>query len=386
MAETHSQACHRQAGRVSILQVAQRAGVSYQTVSRVINRSPNVSAATRSKVEKAIAALDYHPLNFARALVTRRSRTIGFIAAGVSYYGPISTIGALESRARDHGLAVSVAMFDERQQAQQQFDTIIDSFSAQGVDALVYLTPTVQLLHAALTVRSEHPAVFLASASVQARAAAVGVDPARRRFVGIDQAAGEEQLLDLLVRLGHRRLLVLAGPQEWLDASARLEALKSGAARRGMRYQVVATGSWQANAAEKAVRSFYEGRKIAECPDVVVAANDLQALGAVRAFARLGIRVPGQVSVTGFDDMPGSDTVIPSLTTIRPDFRALGGLAMAQVLDMLSGKDAAGPVVGRSSHIMRPARVVSGISLIRPTLIVRESTGLLDDRRRGQDL
>ncbi len=367
--------------RVSITQVARQAGVSYQTVSRVINHSPNVSPTTRARVEEAIAALDYHPLNFARALVTSRSRTIGFVAGGVSYYGPISTIGALEARARDHGLAVSVAVYNERRDGRPQFDSIISAFSAQGVDALVCLTPTTRLLCAALAVRSQQPAVFLTSASQPARQAAVSADPARRRFVGIDQAEGEGQILDLLAGLGRKRLLLLAGPQEWADASVRLEALEAGAIRRGMRYRVIDTGSWQSKAAEKAVASAFAGRTMpegqADAPDAVVAANDLQALGALRALARLGIQVPQEVSVTGFDDMPGADAVMPSLTTVRPDFQALGGLAMSQVLAMLSP----GEATGGPDPELPATRTVDGIRLIRPRIVVRESTCVVDSLR-----
>lgn len=400
--------------RASITQVARLAGVSYQTVSRVINRSPNVSAPTRAKVEQAIAELDYHPLNFARALVTRRSSTIGFVAGGVSYYGPISTIGALEARARDHGLAVSVAVFDERQRGRAQFESIISSFSGQGVDAFVYLTPTTELLRAALSVRTSRPSVFLTSASQQARRAALAADPARRRFVGIDQRAGEEQILALLTRLGRKSLLLLAGPQEWADASVRLEAIEEDAVSRGLHYQVVTTGSWKADAAERAVAEVYSGRRLADCPDTVVAANDVQALGALRALVRLGIRVPEEVSVTGFDDMPGADAVFPSLTTVRPDFQALGSLAMTQVLGMLSGDgdgdddgdgdgdagagasagteaadphdhvssdrpDPEGPAI--AGPAMPEERDVDGIRLLRPQIIVRESTAPVENRR-----
>ncbi len=394
---THSDAQPGRGARASITQVARLAGVSYQTVSRVINRSPNVSAPTRAKVERAIAELDYHPLNFARALVTRRSRMIGFVAGGVSYYGPISTIGALEARARDHGLAVSVAVFDERQRGRAQFESIISSFSGQGVDAFVYLTPTTELLRAALSVRTSRPSVFLTSASQQARLAARTADPARRRFVGIDQRAGEEQILGLLARLGRDNLLLLAGPQEWADASVRLEAIEEDAVSRGLHYQVVTTGSWKADAAQRAVEEVYSGRCLADCPDAVVAANDVQALGALRALARLGIRVPEEVSVTGFDDMPGADAVIPSLTTVRPDFQALGSLAMTQVLGMLSDDDdtdvsadadprtaggaapagAASPGDGDTAEpaAMPEERDIDGIRLLRPQIIVRESTG-----------
>lgn len=370
--------------RVSITEVARLAGVSYQTVSRVINDSPNVSDATRDRVKKMIAKLDYHPLNSARALVTRRSHVIGFVAGGTSYYGPISTIGALEARARDHGLAVSVAIYNEHTDGAAQFESAISMLSRQGADALVYLAPTSELLHEALAVRSDRPAVFLTSTSHQALQAARASDPSQRRFVGIDQAAGEEQVLDLLERQGHRNLLLLTGPQEWADASVRLEALSAGAIRRGLHYQVVTEHSWDPQDAERDVHGIYAGRRLGAIPDAIVAANDLQAFGAMRALARLGIRVPQEVSVTGFDDMPGADAVLPSLTTVRPDFQALGNRAMREVLDLLGGSDSEGDSAGRTGRPVGTAggassedlqvRAEEGICLIRPRLIEREST------------
>lgn len=358
---------------VSITQVAKRAGVSYQTVSRVINRSPNVSPQTRQKVQKAIEELDYHPLNFARALVTRRSHLIGFAAGGVSYYGPISTIGALETRARDHGLAVMVSVFDERHRGRTQFASICSSFAEQGVDAFVYLVPTNDLLEAALDVKTSRPAVFLTSASTAAVEAAQQADPSARRFVGIDQQRGEEQILDVLARSGRTRILILTGPQQWADASSRLSACVQGAQKRGVHYEVCDVNSWQSQAAEEAVMDVFSSSSQADRPNAVIAANDLQALGAIRALKRCGLSVPDDVSVTGFDDMPGANASLPSLTTIRPDFQALGSLAMLQVLQMFgAADDGEGPI--DEKELFPSLRVVSSMHLLAPQLIEREST------------
>ena len=108
--------------RPSMFEVAKLAGVSHQTVSRVINHSPDVSDATREKVQRAIDELGYRPSNSARALASHRSRTIGLIAGGQHFYGPISTISAIETMARQHGLFVTVSMVHEALCTQAEFD------------------------------------------------------------------------------------------------------------------------------------------------------------------------------------------------------------------------------------------------------------------------
>ena len=118
------------------------AGVSHQTVSRVINHSPDVSDATREKVQKAIDALGYRPSNSARALASHRSRTIGLVAGGQRFYGPISAISSIEAMARQHGLFMSVSMVHEALCSQTEFDELCSTFDEMNVDAFIFLTPT----------------------------------------------------------------------------------------------------------------------------------------------------------------------------------------------------------------------------------------------------
>lgn len=122
--------------RPSMFEVAKMAGVSHQTVSRVVNHSPDVSDATREKVLKAIDALGYRPSNSARALASHRSRTIGLIAGGQRFYGPISAISSIEAMARQHGLFMSVSMVHEALCSQTEFDDLCFTFDEMNVDAL----------------------------------------------------------------------------------------------------------------------------------------------------------------------------------------------------------------------------------------------------------
>ena len=132
-----------------MFEVAKLAGVSHQTVSRVINDSPDVSDATRTKVQDAIKALDYRPSNSARALASHRSRTIGLIAGGMKFYGPISAISAIEMMARKHGLFMSVMMVHEALCTRAEFENLCGTFNEQNVDAFIMLTPTDVMFEAA---------------------------------------------------------------------------------------------------------------------------------------------------------------------------------------------------------------------------------------------
>ena len=139
--------------RPSMFEVAKLAGVSHQTVSRVINDSPDVSDATRARVQAAIDELGYRPSNSARALASRRSRTIGLIAGGLKFFGLISAITSIESIAREHGLFMSVMMVHESLCTQSDFDNLCDTFNEQNVDAFIFLTPTDVMFAAASTSR-----------------------------------------------------------------------------------------------------------------------------------------------------------------------------------------------------------------------------------------
>lgn len=314
-----------------MLQVAQVAGVSYQTVSRVINDSPNVSAATRRRVQEVIGRLGYRPSNSARTLAGHHSRTIGFVAGGTNYYGPISTMAAVESVARKHGLYLSVAILEEGEYRRGALEDVCQSMLGQGVDAIILLTPTKEMYTAAVSLRLPVPLVILTSTLF-------GEDPEAnagpRQFLGIDQAGACVSMLNYLSRLGHRSFLFFTGPQQWGDARVRLSAWRD-AVLHGLRGRFVPVGSWDADAAYNTAISTLAGLRGGDLPTAIVASNDLQAFAILKALHDLSIRVPEDVSVVGFDDMTGSNVTIPALTTVHQDFAQLGAEAMRVILHQL---------------------------------------------------
>jgi len=329
-----------------IYDVAHLAGVSHQTVSRVLNDVPNVRPETRLKVIDAIATLGYRRNNLARALATRRSGTLGVVTSGSTLWGPSSALVGIERAAREAGYFLSLAGVGPDPLA------LVDAlthFRNQLVEGIIVIAPEVAWEHVAAPLVADVPMVLVW---------ANDTPPDGIRITSVDQALGARRITRLLLDLGHRRIAHVAGPLDWFDAQERVRGWRAELDSVGLPAVSPAAGDWTA-------RSGYTvGLQLRElitahdpdAPTAVFAANDLMAIGLIRAFQEVGLRVPQDVSVVGFDDMPGSELLYPSLTTVRQDFQALGRQCLAILLAAIAGQ----PVT--------PGR-------IPPTLVTRESAG-----------
>ena len=320
--------------------VAARAGVSHQTVSRVLNDHPNVRPATRERVLAAIAELGYRRNPAARALVTRRSGMIGVMSSGSALFGPSSTLIAVEGAARDAGLFVSVATIAKWEV--ESVSTALEHFMDQGADAVVVIASHDEAVAAARTFTGSVPLVMIGPAEL----------PPPLHAVSGDQYGGARLAVRHLLELGHREVVHLAGPVDWFDARRRIDGWRDELAAAGVTAPEPIPGDWSA------ARGYEVGRRlVAEgLPTAVFAANDQLALGLLRAFAEAGVRVPDDVSVVGFDDIEGSAHFFPPLTTVRQEFRLLGRRCLEAVVELLAG-DAPEP------------------ELVLPSLVVRASSG-----------
>ena len=359
-----------------MFEVARLAGVSHQTVSRVINDSPDVSDATRAKVQQAIVTLGYRPSNSARALASHRSRTIGLIAGGLRFFGPISAIASIESIARAHGLFMAVTMVHEANCSQTDFDELCATFDEQNVDAFVFLTPTDVMFSAACKVMVTQPRVLVtATHGGLSIRKGLGLMSAQNRrhscVVGIDQWGAMAEVADMVAEYGHRTALYFAGPREWRDAATRLTAWRRLALARSIRSTTVQCTTWESAEAYARMNHVLEtlGSSGSRIPTVVVTANDSQAVGVARALHEHNVRIPQDVSLVGFDDMPAMDNLYPPLTTVRPDFEQLGSAAMREVLRLLHvGEE---PAFTAMEH---------GVGLIPANVVRRGSLGPVSRR------
>lgn len=317
--------------------VAARAGVSHQTVSRVLNGDPTVRPATRETVLEAVRALGYRRNRAARALVTRRTATVGVLAPGSALFGPTSTLVAVEGAAREAGYFVSVATVPGW--APEGIGRALEHFMEHGVEALVVIAPHDDAVAALGRVGVEVPVVVVGPASPGGGLHAVSVD----------QHRGARLATRHLLDLGHAGVAHVAGPADWIDARERLRGWTDELAADARAVPAPVLGDWTARSGYEAGRALLAG----DLPTAVFAANDQLALGLLRAFAEAGVRVPEDVSVVGFDDVDGSAYFHPPLTTVRQDFDALGRRCLALVVALLEG---AAP----ADELLEPHLVVRG--------------------------
>ncbi|WP_433555768.1 LacI family DNA-binding transcriptional regulator [Pseudonocardia xinjiangensis] len=302
--------------------VARLAGVSHQTVSRVVNGSPHVSTPTRNKVLAAMEQLGYRRNAVARALATRRSGTLGVITFDTVLHGPVTTLYGVEQAAGALGLGVSIAVVDRvSSDAVMRALTRLEDQSVEGVIALATQEDAVRALTAGLRAL---PAIFVGGLAGAAAAGATAV--------GTDQLDGAQAATRHLLEFGHRTVHHLAGPQDWLDSRWRVEGWRAALHAAGAPERPLVEGDWSA-------RSGYCGMRAMLAADpaltAVFAANDQMALGALRALDEAGRRVPEDVSVVGFDDVPEAEFFRPPLTTVRQHFAEAGQRAVHLLLDLI---------------------------------------------------
>ena len=307
----------------TIFDVARLAGVSHQTVSRVLNDLPNVRPSTRARVEVAIKQLRYVPSPAARALVTRRSRTIGLIATGTPDFGPSSIVLGFNEAARAARYAVSMASMLDADAASVR--AAVSLLLRQNVEAIVLVAARMSALEAIQSIELGVPLLAVESSGRQGF-----------HSVSIDHYAGARAAVRYLISLGHKEILHLAGPEDAVDAIERVRGWRDELAEHGLVAREPMVGDWSPGSGYAFGKSLPDAAGFT----AVFAANDQMALGLIHGLAENGIQVPRDVSVVGYDDIPEAEHFSPPLTTMRQDFAALGREMMDGLLDILRDEDA----------------------------------------------
>ena len=305
----------------SIYDVADRAGVSHMTVSRVLNGHPNIRASTRDKVMKAIDEMSYTRSSIARALATNRTMRIGAIVDNPGFFGPNSVLRAIEVAARENGYAVS--SFSAGEGEDRRVDAGVMELLTQGVDALCVIAPRASSLD------------LLRQQAIGLPTLVVKEEPDEQMHTAsVDQRAGATAAVRHLIDLGHRKILHVAGPPDWFDAKARTEAWRAALEEAGLPVVAPVIGDWSSDSGY----AFGQTLDLGDATAVFVA-NDQMALGLLHGFAERGIRVPDDVSVVGFDDAPDARHYLPPLTTVRQDFTLLGKVVIGELLAAIEGAE-----------------------------------------------
>ncbi|GHF52601.1 LacI family transcriptional regulator [Deinococcus metalli] len=337
---THSLPDRARSQNVTIHDVARHSGVSYQTVSRVINNHANVAQQTRARVLQTIEELNYRPSLLAKGLVTRRSQLIGVVAHGMNQYGPSQILQNVQESAHEVGYQImltTLQQVDLEYVQEQDVLTAARRLQQFGVDGLVLLT-NYDAHDIARGLGDSLPFVMIDA-----------TPDVHGPTVSIDQFGGAVTAARHLSALGHRRLLHISGPPGWSDARLRREGFESVVQRDGLDILPPYEGDWSAYSGYHAtLRALDDGLDFTG----VFASNDQMALGVLSALKSRGLKVPGDVSVIGFDDTPEAAHYDPPLTTVRQDFGQLGRKSLEELLRLIQEP------AGRERHYVFGSQLV----------------------------
>ncbi len=328
--------------RATSRDVAQRSGVSAQTVSRVINNNEHVSKKTRQRVLKAISDLRYLPNRAAQSLVTRRSQTLEIITFGMIHYGPSQMLANVQAEAQALGYNLIVSSITDT--TSDKISKAIDNLSGRLIDGIIMITPTLG------ATADELATLCRGIPFVQIDNEQGASGPS----VIIDQGYGSALATQHLIDLGHTRISEISGPLNWFAATARSRSWHDTLRAAGIEPGVSIEGDWTAQGGYDAARRLLDE----DTPfTALVVGNDQMALGAMYALDERGLRVPDDVSVVGFDDIPEAMYFKPPLTTIRQDFNAMGRQSVEYLVSLINRPD------------MPPHQRV-----LKPHLVIRRST------------
>ena len=322
-------------GVPTMFDVARRAGVSHQTVSRVLNDLPGVAPSTRLRVEQAIAELSYSPSPTARAMAKRRSGSVGLIQAGRPDYGPSNAALGFNEAAHEAGYSVSQSSM--RSLDADVLRQAVHRLALQRVEAIVLISGEREGIGVLTGIDARVPLVVVASEQA----------PGLHR-VSMDQYSGARFATEHLLSLGHREIRHITGPIDSMDAAERRRGWIDAMRAHGLEVHAPLVGDWLAASGDAAGRAI-----IAEgVATAVFVANDQMSLGLLHACHDAGVSVPADLSVIGFDDIPEAAYFTPPLTTMRQDFDSLGRDIMATVLDVLRDEPDAADRTGRIPELV----------------------------------
>jgi DNA-binding LacI/PurR family transcriptional regulator len=307
--------------RITIRDVAARAGVSHQTVSRVINNNAPVSDLTRNRVLEAIEDLGYSPNAIARSMAKGRSSMLACISPNLTDYTFSSIIEGAEREARKNGYYL-VSSSAENELSFK--DLLTELIKSRRVEGLLVINPYVDSRYQLINPKTA--AVFIGSHSRLKTISSVALDD-----FGVAKEATQ-----YLIHLGHQRIAMVTGPRVEDCTLDRDHGYKTALEEAGIPFDpsLVITGDWTATSGYEAIFQFEDQ---GELPTAVFAQNDRMAIGVLRAARELGLSVPDQLSVIGIDDMPLASYFDPPLTTMRQDMLEIGSQAAKLLIHSVEG-------------------------------------------------
>lgn len=341
--------------RVTIKEIAEEAGVSMQTVSRVINNRPDVAPATRQRVKDIIAKHGYRPSSIARGITKGRSYILGVITAGIRHFGPSSTLSGIEKQASEMGYSIILRAVHQTEVF--DIDEYLRFLVSQHVDGIIWAMPQRGNIRDEILgkiPKLDIPAVFI---NIQPHPDIAVFD--------FDNHSGGRIATEHLIEQGFRNIGLITGPMDWMVSRQRYRGWQEALEAAGYSSEEVqvAEGDWTAASGARCMAQLL--RQWPEI-DAVFACNDLMALGAMKAASNSGRRIPDDLAVVGFDDIAQSSYFSPSLTTVRQDPQDLGCRSVVEIDRLISGSGGQEDKESdRRAHIFQMQLVVRESSIRR---------------------
>jgi DNA-binding LacI/PurR family transcriptional regulator len=341
--------------RITIKDVADVAGVSTQTVSRVINNFSYVSTDTRQRVKGVIEDLGYLPSLLARSLSQQRSYTLGVVVFGLKYIGPSQALKGIADAAEKLNYMLLMKMLDEYYDA-KNVKSVIDSLISRHVDGIIWTAPEIGESHVWLKDLLDSIPVPINFLAMEPREGLPSIS--------INNYEGAVLAVQHLLDIGRKNIAHISGPLTWWVATERKRGWRDTLEKAGLSPpdHYCAEGNWSPASGERAFLKLYEAYPDM---DAVFVANDQMALSVLREAHRLGIDVPEQLAVVGFDNIVESAFFCPSLTTVLQDQQLIGEVAVNSIVEMIQA-------------VQENLSLNSQSRFITPTLIIRESSGSFD--------
>ena len=312
---------------VTLQDVAQLAGVSTKTVSRVVNNQGEISETTRQRVQAAIRQLNYQPNILARSLVNQRTNTLAVVAWGIDYYGPSRTVVGIENKSDELGYSLFLNLLAHPDEG--DIDRILDTLVARRVDGIIWAVPEVggnRMWINPDRLNRLPPIVFLSMAEQTGLAT-----------VAVDNRGGARQAVKHLIDAGRQRIGLITGPLAWWEARERFAGWQDTMRAAGLdaSSSLVVEGDWSASSGAQAMRTLLKQE-----PDIdaIFVCSDQMAVGALGVTHQMGRRIPQDLAVAGFDNIPESAFFWPPLTTVYQQLIDVGCLAVQNLHQWIEAK------------------------------------------------
>lgn len=332
--------------RITIIDVARAAGVSYQTVSRVINSKPDVSDETRARVKAVIQELGYKPSVIARSLIQQRSYTIGVVTAGLKYIGPSLTLNGITQQAEEKGYTLLLKELPSFDTNNVQY--LIDSLLSRHVDGIIWAAPEIEENRKWIEEKSINlpiPIIFLSMHPIEGFST-----------IDVDNYQGGQIATQHLIDCGYKKIGLISGPLDWWAARQRKLGWENVLLKnqRETTHRTWIEGNWSSSSGGRAFQQLLD--RYPEI-DAVFSANDQMALGAMSHAYLHNLRIPEDIAIVGFDDIAEAEYFCPPLTTVKQDLLNLGFIAVNEIVHAIE-KIREGKLWKPKNHLLTPQLVV----------------------------